>query len=293
MYVDSGSTDNSIALARSRNVAVVELDLTQPFTAARARNEGFRRLQELAPSMSYVFFVDGDCEVACDWVQSARQFLDQHPGAAVVCGWRRERHPDQSVYNLLCDIEWDGPVGEVRYCGGDAVMRATAFKQAGGYRADMICGEEPELCVRLRQANWQIWRIPQVMTLHDAAIHRFGQWWRRMKRGGYAFALGAALHGAPPERHWVAESRRIWIWGLGVPAATLILVSLAGAWGALLLLLYPLQIVRLALLGKRTRLQNWLLSLSLVVGKFPEMLGQLKFVADRMRRSRSALIEYK
>ena len=40
VYVDSGSTDQSIALAESLGAQVVELDASIPFTAARARNVG-------------------------------------------------------------------------------------------------------------------------------------------------------------------------------------------------------------------------------------------------------------
>ncbi len=38
VYVDSGSSDNSVNLAQARGVPVIELDAALPFTAARARN---------------------------------------------------------------------------------------------------------------------------------------------------------------------------------------------------------------------------------------------------------------
>ena len=37
-------------------------------------------------------------------------------------------------------------------------MRVEAFEAVGGYRAQLIAGEEPELCVRLREIGWKIWR---------------------------------------------------------------------------------------------------------------------------------------
>jgi GT2 family glycosyltransferase len=273
---------------------VVELDPGVPFTAARARNAGFHRLLELYPSLDYVFFIDGDCEAVKGWLEQAARFLDQNAEVAVVWGRRRERFPHSSVYNLLCDIEWGAvPPGESKACGGDAVMRTSAFRQVAGYRADLIAGEEPELCVRLRKSGWRIWHLADEMTLHDAALARFGQWWKRTMRAGYAFAQGAALHGAPPERHKVKESRRAWLWGLGIPLASLTLCWFTGWWGLALLLVYPLQIVRLALRGKRSRRENWWYAGALVVGRFAEMVGQSKFVVNRLRRVQSALIEYK
>src|SRR5699024_3532063 len=61
VYVDSGSTDGSAALARGKGVAVVELDASRPFSAARARNAGFAHLSQDGVGPRWVQFVDGDC----------------------------------------------------------------------------------------------------------------------------------------------------------------------------------------------------------------------------------------
>jgi len=292
VYVDSGSTDGSADWARAQGARVVELDMTRPFTAARARNEGFRRLRLEAPQLPFVQFVDGDCEIAPGWLDAALAFLQEHPQVVAACGRRRERHPEHSLYNLLCDQEWDTPVGEARSCGGDVMMRTDALSRAGGYRDDLIAGEEPELCVRLRAAGWKIWRLPDEMTLHDAAMTRFGQWWKRSMRGGHAYAEGAALHGAPPERHGVAATRRALLWGAALPLATLVL-TLLSPWFLLLLAAYPLQVLRIALRdGIRDPARRWR-ALFFVLARFPEAQGVLKFRLDRLRRRRSVLIEYK
>ena len=164
VYVDSNSADGSRELARAKGVETVELDLSRGFTAARARNAGFARLRELRPDLQVVMFVDGDCEIAPDWIPAALALLRSRPDVVAVCGRRRERFPQASVYNRLCDIEWNTPVGEARAFGGDVVVRASALAAAGGYRDDLIAGEEPELCVRLRAAGGKIWRLDQDMT---------------------------------------------------------------------------------------------------------------------------------
>jgi len=293
VYVDSGSTDTSVAMARQMGVEVVELDMRLPITAARARNAGFRRLRELAPDLVYAQFVDGDCEVVAGWIEKAVAWLGEHPEVTVVCGRRRERYPERSIYNMLCDIEWDTPVGEAKACGGDALMRSGAFESVNGYRAELIAGEEPELCVRLRSAGGRIWRLDREMTLHDAAMTRFGQWWTRNLRGGYAYAQGADLHGARPERYCVRESRSIWFWALGVPAGVSGLAFWWGAWALVLLLIYPLQVVRLAARGGRSARENWWRAAFLVLGKFPELSGQMKFLFHRHLGGMPRLIEYK
>lgn len=288
VYVDSGSTDNSRSLAAEMGASVIELDMSSPFTAARARNQGAFHLLEQRAATEYVLFVDGDCEVVQGWIEAGIRFLSSHPNCAVVCGRRRERFPQQTIYNQLCDQEWDTPIGETRQCGGDAVMRARAFMSVNGYRDGMIAGEEPELCVRLRQKGWSIHRLDHEMTLHDAAITRFGQWWMRSMRAGHAYAEGAWLHGGSPERHCVAETRRAVIWGAGIPVLALTLALLWGPAWLMLLGIYPLQLLRLWW-KNGSCLTAWFM----LIGKFAETLGILKFHWTRITGGSARIIEYK
>lgn len=293
VYVDSGSTDGSIEAARDAGADVVDLDRNVPFTAGRARNVGCRRLLQIEPDVQYVQFVDGDCQLESGWLTEASRFLEAHGDVAAVSGRLRERNPDRSVYNMLCDIEWEHPAGESRSCGGNAMMRVNAFDAVGGFRSDMIAGEEPELCIRLRGANWKIWQLDAPMAMHDAEITRFAQWWRRCKRAGYAFAQGAFMHGGTPERHWLRESRSAWFWGFVIPTIAVLCAAVVHPLALLILAIYPLQIVRLGLKGRRSPRENWWRALFLVLGKFPETLGQMKFTLDRFAGRASHLIEYK
>jgi GT2 family glycosyltransferase len=293
VYVDSGSQDGSVETTRARGIEVVELDLGIPFTAARARNEGVNRLLALNSSLRYVFFVDGDCEIVDGWIEKAFRFIEQRDDVAVVCGWRREKYPDTSIYNSLIDLEWQVPAGRTRACGGDSLMRIAAFRQAAGFRDDIISGEEPELCHRLGKLGWTMWCLGEPMTLHDAAILGIRPWFRRAVRSGYGYANVAALHGGPPERMWIAECRRLWMWGFLFPLTILSLSVVFSAWIMLLFLVYPLRVFRLFLRGRYSRRQNWWNAVSLVVCQFPQFWGQLKYATDRLFQSRSRIIEYK
>ena len=293
LYVDSGSSDGSVALAQSLGVEALALDPGRPFSAARARNEGRVRLRQMRPDLKYLQFVDGDCELDNGWLAGAAEFLDSHADVAVVSGRLREKRPDASVFNMLAEFEWDQPTGEVSNCGGIAMLRASAFDQVQGFRTDLIAGEEPELCLRLLRSGWRIWRLNQDMARHDLAMSRYGQWWKRELRTGHAFAEGVALHGALPERHYVREYRSALLWGLGIPLATVALVVGLGSAGAALLALYPLQVRRLALRGRRSARENWLRGLFLVIGKFPEALGVLRFHVRRTLGRQSRPIDYK
>jgi glycosyltransferase involved in cell wall biosynthesis len=293
VYVDSGSSDGSVALARAMGALTVELDPSEPFTAARARNEGLRFLREREPGMAYVQFVDGDCELLAGWLALAHAFLEERKDVALVCGRLRERDPGRSVYNLLCEIEWDALPGEARRCGGIALARTEAIARVGGFRVDLIAGEEPELCIRLRAAGWRVWRLEPDMALHDAAITRFGQWWRRSRRAGFAYAEGASLHGQAPERHYVREAARAYFWGIALPLTALAAFVAAWPLGVLAFAAYPVQVIRLALQGRRRAPENWWRAAFLVLGKFPEAQGQIEFLVRRWRHGGSRLIEYK
>jgi GT2 family glycosyltransferase len=296
VYVDSGSTDASVALAQQLRAEVLELDTGRAFSAARARNEGFARLMNVKPAIDFVQFVDGDCEVVGGWLEKACDYLAAHSDVAVVCGRRRERHRDTSIYNRLCDIEWDTPVGEASECGGDAMMRAAAFGAIGGFDPIVIAGEEPELCARLRGNGWKIVRLDADMTLHDAAMMHFGQWWRRCLRAGYAQAQAAALHGASRRTHWGKSVWSAWFWGLAIPIAILVLLPVTHGRSAMALLVYPLLAIRIANRAHRRELSGgdrWLYAGACVIGKLPEMLGQVKFLLSRVSGRPSAIIEYK
>lgn len=289
VYVDSGSTDNSMAIAARHGAHAINLDMTQQFTAARARNVGWRALAKKCPDIKAVQFVDGDCELVGGWLEAAAYTLEQDTTLAAVCGQRMERRPGASAYNYLCHVEWNTPVGVARAIGGDALVRLDALDAVGGYNDHFIAGEEPEMCVRLRALGWRILRIDQQMTLHDANIMRFSQWWQRTRRGGYAFALGAHAHGAPPERHFVRETRRAVIWGGAVPIAAAV-GSLLTPWALALFSLYPLQIIRLAAKSKQDR--PFIHAAFLTLGKFPEALGVFNCWMDRLRARRRSIIEY-
>lgn len=288
VYVDSGSTDGSVTAAQTHGAEVVALDMSRPFTAARARNEGLARLAEIDPDGVFVQVLDGDCELQPGWIETAYDALLAEPDLAVVCGRRRERFPEATLWNRMIDAEWDTPVGEAIACGGDALMRRAALDEVGGYRADVIAGEEPEMCFRLRAKGWRIRRIDAEMTAHDAALTRASQWWKRARRAGHAFAEGAALHGASPERFRVKETRRALLWGAVLPVLIFIGLLIFGPWALVMALIYPLQMLRLW--GKGWPIEQ---AVFVTLGKFPEAQGAIEYWVRRWTNRRRGIIEYK
>lgn len=304
VYVDSHSTDDSVAAARALGVHVVELDATQPFSAARGRNGGMERLAQLFPDVQFVQFVDGDCELASRWIERGLQAIQSDDSVAVVCGRRKEREPTRNAYHQLTDMEWDTPCGEVLACGGDALVRRTAFEQVGGLDTSVIAGEEPELCARLRQRGFKILRIDYDMTYHDIGMEHFRQWWRRSLRSGYGAADVAHRLSAVGDTYFTQQLRSAWFWGGILPALSLVgaigLLPLGVRWSLLPLGmaggLYALQVLRIAFRLRKRGFRfprnltgAWLL----LAAKPAQVLGQLKFQFSRRRSATRSAIEYK
>lgn len=298
VYVDSGSTDDSLEIAADLGVDILELDTSIPFTAARAYNTGVARLLTLDPSVQCVQFLDGDAQLMAGWVQAAYDTLAQDSDVAVVCGRRREKFPERSVFNLLADMEWDTPVGEVTECGPESMMRLSLFQCIGGFNESLIAGEEPEICFRFRQAGGSVVRIDADTSRHDMNMMSFKQWWRRSRRGGYAFAEEAWIHRNQPGYYRFRHCVRTLFWVVLWPGMT---IALSPATNGFSLLLWPIGYGVTVYKTYRWSIQHrqyssshaWIYGLFCLLIKFPEFQGQVEFLILRVLGRRRQLIEYK
>ncbi|MBL8859745.1 MAG: glycosyltransferase [Planctomycetes bacterium] len=305
VYVDSASTDGSVAFARDFGVSVVQLDTTIPFTAGRARNAGYENLLERLPDVEYVQFVDGDCEVEAGWIERAVAEMERNPQLGVVCGRRRERFRDATVWNRLCDMEWNTPIGRAGACGGDALYRVSALRAAGGFDPRLVAGEEPELCVRVRGRGFSIERLDAPMTIHDVAMTRFSQWWRRASRNGHAIVGSLMIHGAGSDHDWGRQLFRSAFWVgaiLWTALAALVLafsdVSPAWKWTASALPLALFVLVWSRTYRSRRKRGDQvgdcaIYATFVVLGKIPECLGAWSCWRDHVRGRSTHWIEYK
>ncbi|MDZ7711572.1 MAG: glycosyltransferase family 2 protein [Roseovarius sp.] len=289
IYVDSGSSDDSVAVARGAGAEVVQLDPATPFTAGRARHEGFLALGDDPPE--FVQFVDGDCAVVEGWLAAGRAALEADAGLGLVTGWRSEIAPEASVYNALCDHEWHRAAGEITTCGGDMMVRVAAYQQVGGFDVTIIASEDEEFCQRLRKGGWRLLRLPEQMTRHDAAMRSFGQWWRRAVRSGHGFAQVGDMHPG----YFARERRRVWLYGLVLPVlalAGLLWWPLLGAVVAAYVLSYIKTVLGLRRDGVATprALHH---GVFLTLSKFPNLIGMLTYRLRKWRGATMRIIEYK
>lgn len=303
VYVDSGSSDGSVEKARQLGAKVVELDRSVPFSASRGRNAGFAALRDIG-QFDCVQFVDGDCEILNGWIKSGSEFLIENEKFAACCGLLREREPDASIYNGICDVEWSVKTGESDACGGVAMYRVSAFEAVGGFDATVAAGEERELCGRLRGKGWKIMRLNAPMATHDAAMKLFSHWWRREIRAGYG-GLDVATRFENGNGNFSRQIRSARIWGIGYPLTIVIVASIIGALyglriavpaAAVMLCAWFLQVLRIALKTmRRGRTLNFSLvyAFLLMLAKWAQLIGQFRYLTDRRRGQHPRLIEHK
>lgn len=280
IYADSASTDDSVLIARGHGAEVVALTDDVALTAARGRNAGAAILLD-REDIDYIQFVDGDCRLDPDWLSAASSFLDAHLEVAVVCGRRFEYDTEFSIYNKLCDLEWDTPIGQAESSGGDALVRVSAFREVGGFADEQIAHEEPEFCARLRKLGWQIWRMDAPMTEHDAATDRFQQFYRRNKRAGFGMCQSLLRRGASTDRAARTILRRAFFWAVVLPTASLVSLILDWRLSLSLLLIYLLQWVRVSWRTWRSRHFDFPESMHVsalnLISKFAEAHGAIQY----------------
>jgi glycosyltransferase involved in cell wall biosynthesis len=294
IYVDSDSTDDSPARAQALGVKVLTVHPERP-AAAIGRNAGWR-----AATAPLILFLDGDTILNPDFVKTALPRFDD-PKVAAVCGHRRENDPPTSMYQRVLDLDWIMPSGKVSFCGGDVLMRRHMIEEVGGYDSNLIAGEDPEVCQRIRARGYLIDRLDMLMTWHDLGIHRWSQYWRRAIRTGHAYAEVSTRLRDTATPLWQHESRHNWLhasalvglFGLGL-VMTLLFMS---PWPLLAsVLLFVLLSVRSAIKARwksSSALTLFLYGLHSQFQHLPIAIGQFSYHYHRWRGQRRRLIEYK
>ncbi len=296
IYVDSRSTDDSVAIAQAAGVEVVELGAQDELSAALARNVGARALVAAHPDIDLVQFVDGDCEVSVGWMQAAMARMVAAPDLAAVCGYRHELRPRRNLFHRAVEQEWRmGATGVVSDFAGDVLLRRSWFERVGGYDTRAVAGEDTELSSRLRAAGGRIERLDMVATVHEIDMGSARQWWKRARRGGYGAAAVADLH-RRTDRLFADQVVRMVLWGLVVPLLALV------AWPRTRLPLLSLWVRWVVSTWRAARsvtnpaadaLDRLAWGLSCSWAAVPGALGVLGFTIDRLRGRRPRLIEYR
>ena len=294
IYVDSASTDGSPELA-SRYGAVVALVCSERPTAALGRNIGWRRAET-----DFVLFLDGDTVLHEDFPLAAFYAMASDSSIAAVWGHRREIHPEASIFNRVLDLDWMYKPGFTEFCGGDVLIRRKALTETGGYDENLIAGEEPELCRRIRGCGYKVLHIDHPMTGHDLQITRWSQYWKRAMRAGHAYAEVSERYRKSDDPSWTSERKGNLIRGSFWPISLLIAILLSVRLGflpfALWVTMLLLASVRSAWKARWKEINPWALLLFGIhshIQHVPILVGQLQYELDKRQGKAQKLIEYK
>lgn len=294
IYVDSQSSDASVATAQTLGARALVLDDAAP-CAAKARNLGWQQA-----SGQYILFLDGDTVLHPQFVQRALQCLSAAPQVCAAWGHRRESRPEQSLYTRVLDLDWVYPTGQTLYFGGDVLVRRQTLQDVGGFDPSLKAGEEPELCARLRSAGWRIEHIDAPMTTHDLAISHWRPYWLRAWRSGIAYAEVAERMRMRGDILWQHEAARDFRHGLLYTASPLLLIA---AWWVSPLLTGLMVLAAAALIARTARrcawkapgqpLLQWQYAVHAHLQKVPAFFGQLKWRQAQRAQRDIGLVDYK
>lgn len=293
VYVDSNSTDTSVENAREIGVHTIALK-DGPFTAARGRQTGLDALLANLPTLEFIQFIDGDCVMDPGWIDAGVEFLDENPKVAAVSGRWREEFPERTIYNRLTNVDWHAEPGPAPYPGGNSLCRVAALRDIGGWRTDLIAGEDPDLGFRLTEHGWFSHRLAHEMVLHDINMRSFRAFWKREQRSGYCYAQVGWMHRQGPGKPWVKRAASALLYGLLLPILILTMAIVFWPVAIVLSLLYAR--VWWSLYRRAKRLDEGVAeryASLILLCKVSQALGVLRSIGDGLFRRDRRLIEYK
>jgi glycosyltransferase involved in cell wall biosynthesis len=217
IYVDGGSKDGSIALAREAGVSYI-LGGEKRRRAAENRNLGLAHVRG-----RFVQFLDGDMVMEKQWPEAAINLLETHNEVAAVCGNLNES--ETGILFQVFQIDWAPREGYIRHCGGAAMYRTDLLRELGGFPEHVTYGEEPYLCWRIRnERHMRIYQINRTMAFHNLGFKGFADYLERNVRCGATYAEIAWKCRKSADRLWLKEAVMHLAWAGAIVAGGALLV---------------------------------------------------------------------
>lgn len=278
IYVDTGSVDDSVAIAR-HYTGKVFIETGKWPTSGLARNRGI-----VEAKYEIIHFIDGDISISKDYLTKAVGKLIQGRADAVT-GYFVERHTDK-FFNNLMNFRRDDIIHEEGYCestnGGGTYIKSKLLS-VDGYDERILKGQESELGIRFRQKGYKILFIDEIQGIHNFGLDSVFDFVRFNitygKSGGYLLKIKEDLN------DFIAQSvlsvKKV-LWS-GFLSLTVILVSASAGKLFLIPVYYALRIgficFKVSFIKKRGPRQI-LFSLYQYLFSFFSFLGIIRVLAD-------------
>lgn len=208
ILVDSASTDRTVENAAKYPIRILRLHPDQRLTPSAGRFVGYKQTEG-----ELILFLDGDMELFKGWLSLALVLLEQQPKIAVVSGQLidlpKNCHASECDYNEFDQKSLRGEV--VPHGGGASLYRREILEKVGTFNPYLYNDEEPELCLRIRKAGYQVYRLDYPIAFHhtepvtqfSTLIHR----WNRNLYLGYGQVIRYFLG---QEMLWLYLKERGW-----------------------------------------------------------------------------------
>ncbi len=181
IYVDTGSTDKSVDIAKRFSVKIAKENSTFP-TPGLAFNRGIREAK-----YNIIHFVGGDMTTDKTYLKKAIGVLGT---SNIVCvfGNVTERKSNKNFIAKVLSYPWRSrKVGYVDAPGGGGTFLKSILKEVGGYNPFILKGQETELGFRIRKKGYRIYMIDCIMAIHDYDINNLFDWAKRFYIIGKSF----------------------------------------------------------------------------------------------------------
>lgn len=178
IYVDSGSIDNSVEIARKYSKKVFIEDIWP--SPARNRNRGL-----IESNFDIVHFIDADIIIDKDYLKIAVEKLLEGEVHSVF-GLLEEKSAKGIGKIILHDYS-NRKQGFVDAPGAGGTFIKRSLIEVNGWDERIPRGEESELGERLRSAGYKIWFLDNKMGVHDHALRNFTMFLKRQIGEGLSF----------------------------------------------------------------------------------------------------------
>jgi len=159
-----------------------------------------------------LLFLDDDCAPPPDWAARMVAALHAAPDlGAVGCRYRsaapdwRERCADHALFAACASsFPADRPFGSAAMA-----VRAEAYRQVGGFDAELLASEDWDFGLRLQAAGWRVRYDPSITVLHRHGRHSLGAILRSAYASGRHSGLTVQLRHRAQVSGWARLTLRL------------------------------------------------------------------------------------
>lgn len=165
IFVDSASTDNTVAVVQSYGIRVLSLKPDWVLTPSAGRFIGSHY-----STGDFILFVDADTLVYRDFLPKAIEHFRRNPTIGGINGRLDDTDEQGEIFENV-EERYD-EITEVKWLRGPCCFyRREALRCAGSFNPHLAVEEEAELGLRLIKHGWKLRLIPVPMACHTRCYH--------------------------------------------------------------------------------------------------------------------------